>query len=130
YGTSPRGQDYLVIGHATLAQVAEVASAVKRLRPGDLVVLTVRRACSHPECRACRSGQQDYCYTGDFTERGIKEAHGFMTEFVVDHERYMNLVPPDLREVAVLTEPLTIAEKALAQVFWLMQDRKSTRLNS
>ena len=74
-------------------------------------------------CLACRSGHQDYCYTGDFRERGIKEAHGYMTEYVVDHERYMNLVPPDLREVAVLTEPLTIAEKALAQIFWLLQHR-------
>jgi len=112
-----------VIGHEALAEVVEVGSAVNRLKPGDLVVPTVRRPCSHPECLACRSGHQDYCYTGDFTERGIKEAHGYMTEFVVDHERYMNLVPPDLREVAVLVEPLTIAEKALAQVFWLMQHR-------
>ena len=46
-----------------------------------------------------------------------------MTEYVVDHERYLNLVPPDLREIAVLAEPLTIAEKALAQIFWMMQQR-------
>jgi len=46
-----------------------------------------------------------------------------MTEFVVDHERHMNLVPSDLWEMAVLVEPLTIAEKAMAQVFWLMQQR-------
>ena len=41
----------------------------------------------------------------------------------------MNLVPPDLREIAVLAEPLTIAEKALAQIFWMMQQRRhgSTR---
>ncbi|HEV2661583.1 MAG TPA: glucose 1-dehydrogenase [Ktedonobacteraceae bacterium] len=123
YGTPPQGSDYLVIGHEALAQVTEIGSAVNRLKPGDLVVPTVRRPCSHPECRACRSGHQDYCYTGDFTERGIKEAHGFMTEFVVDYERNMNLVPGDLREVAVLVEPLTIAEKAMAQVFWLMQHR-------
>jgi threonine dehydrogenase-like Zn-dependent dehydrogenase len=123
YGTPPPGYDYLVIGHEALAQVVEVGSAVSRLKPGDLVVPTVRRPCPHPECRACRSGHQDYCYTGDFTERGIKEAHGYMTEFVVDHERNMNLVPVDLREVAVLVEPLTIAEKAMAQVFWLMQHR-------
>lgn len=123
YGTPPQGSDYLVIGHEALAQVTEIGSAVSRLKPGDLVVPTVRRPCSHPECRACRSGHQDYCYTGDFTERGIKEAHGFMTEFVVDYERNMNLVPGDLREVAVLVEPLTIAEKAMAQVFWLMQHR-------
>lgn len=123
YGTPPQGDDYLVIGHESLAEVVEVGSAVDRLQVGDLIVPTVRRPCVHPECLACRSGHQDYCYTGDFSERGIKEAHGYMTEYVVDHERYMNLVPPDLREVAVLTEPLTIAEKALAQIFWLMQHR-------
>jgi threonine dehydrogenase-like Zn-dependent dehydrogenase len=32
-------------------------------------------------------------------------------------------VPPGLREIAVLAEPLTIAEKALAQIFWMMQNR-------
>jgi threonine dehydrogenase-like Zn-dependent dehydrogenase len=83
----------------------------------------VRRPCPHPGCLACRSGHQDYCYTGDFTERGIKEAHGYMTEYIIDHERNMILVPPDLREIAVLAEPLTIAEKALAQIFWTMQQR-------
>jgi threonine dehydrogenase-like Zn-dependent dehydrogenase len=46
-----------------------------------------------------------------------------MTEYVVDHERYMNVVPPDLREIAVLAEPLTIAEKALEQIFTMMQNR-------
>jgi threonine dehydrogenase-like Zn-dependent dehydrogenase len=39
-----------------------------------------------------------------------------MTEFVVDSERNMHVVPPELRDVAVLTEPLTIAEKAKEQV--------------
>src|SRR5262249_41300800 len=83
----------------------------------------VRRPCPHPGCLACRSGRQDYCYTGEFTERGIKEAHGYMTEYVVDHARYMTVVPPGLREIAVLAEPLTIAEKALEQIFAMMQDR-------
>jgi threonine dehydrogenase-like Zn-dependent dehydrogenase len=123
YGTPPPGDDYLVIGHEALAEVVKVGSAVTRLRPGDLVVPSVRRPCPHPGCLACRSGHQDYCYTGDFTERGIKEAHGYMTEYVVDQERYMIVVPQDLREVAVLAEPLTIAEKALEQIFWTMQKR-------
>ena len=87
------------------------------------MVPSVRRPCPHPGCLACRHGHQDYCYTGDFTERGIKEAHGYMAERVVEHERYLNLVPPDLREIAVLAEPLTIAEKALGQIFWVMQHR-------
>ncbi len=87
------------------------------------MIPTVRRPCPHPECRSCRSGHQDYCYTGDFTERGIKEAHGYMAEYVVDRERNLVLVPFGLEEIAVLTEPLTIAEKATAQVLWLMQHR-------
>ena len=123
YGTPPPGDDYLVIGHESVAEVAQAGSAVERFAPGDLVVPSVRRPCPHPGCLACRSGHQDYCYTGDFRERGIKEAHGFMAEYVVEHERNLNLVPPDLREIAVLAEPLTIAEKALGQLSWMMQQR-------
>lgn len=123
YGTPPPGDDHLVIGHESVAEIVDVGTAVKRLQPGDLVVPSVRRPCPHPGCLACRSGHQDYCYTGHFSERGIKEAHGYMTEYAVDHEHYMNLVPADLREIAVLAEPLTIAEKALAQIFWMMQQR-------
>ena len=112
-----------MIGHESLAEVVETGSAVERIQPGDLVVPSVRRPCSHSGCRACRSGHQDYCYTGEFRERGIKEAHGYMTEHVVDQERHLNLVSPDLQDIAVLTEPLTIAEKALSQIFWMMQQR-------
>ncbi|HVO32545.1 MAG TPA: zinc-binding dehydrogenase, partial [Elusimicrobiota bacterium] len=57
----------------------------------------------------------DFCYTGNFTERGIKGVHGYMTEYVVDDEKYMNVVPPSLRDVAVLLEPLTITEKAVLE---------------
>jgi threonine dehydrogenase-like Zn-dependent dehydrogenase len=123
YGTPPPGDDYLVIGHEAVAEVAQAGPAVERFAPGDLVVPTVRRPCPHPGCLACRSGHQDYCYTGDFRERGIKEAHGYMAEYVVELERHLNLVPPDLREIAVLAEPLTIAEKALGQLSWMMQQR-------
>ena len=116
YGTPPPGAAHLVIGHESLGQVVEVGAGVSRMRVGDLVVPMVRRPCPHATCRACRDGRQDFCFTGDFRERGIKEAHGFMTEQVVDDERYMNPVPAALRPFAVLVEPLTIAEKALEQV--------------
>jgi glucose 1-dehydrogenase len=122
YGTPPEGSPYLVIGHESLGEVIEIGSAVKTLKKGDLVVTMVRRPCDHPECVACRAGRQDFCYTGDFTERGIKGRHGYMTEYVVDDAKYMNLVPADLRDVAVLVEPLTIAEKAIEQL-WQVQSR-------
>ncbi len=122
YGTPPEGFDYLVIGHESLSEVVEVGAEVSRVKPGDLVVMTVRRPCPHSSCIACAEGRQDFCYTGDFTERGIKQRHGFMTEFVVEEERYLNPVPRELRDVGVLVEPLTIAEKSLEQL-WMIQQR-------
>jgi glucose 1-dehydrogenase len=122
YGTPPDGAGYLIIGHESLGEVVEVGSEVTRVKVGDLVVPMVRRPCVHDACIACRSDRQDFCYTGDFTERGIKGAHGFMAEFVVDDEKYMNPVPKALRDVAILVEPLTIAEKALTQI-WEVQQR-------
>src|SRR5262249_42349905 len=109
-------------GEEWLGEVVEVGPAVARVRPGDLVVPTVRRPCPQAACRACRNSRQDYCFTGDFRERGIKEAHGYMAEFVVEDEKYLNRVPAELRDVGVLVEPLTIAEKALAQI-WHVQKR-------
>ena len=122
YGTPPSGSEQLVIGHESLGEVVEVGPNVTRVKVGDLVVPMVRRPCPHDYCVACRSDHQDFCFTGDFQERGIKERHGFMAQFVVDDEKYMNPVPKEMRDVAVLVEPLTIAEKGLTQV-WQVQQR-------
>ncbi len=122
YGTPPEGSDHLILGHESFMQVLEVGSAVTRVRPGDYVVPTVRRPCPHAHCAACRAGRQDFCFTGDFSERGIQSAHGFMTERIVEDEQYLNVVPAALRELGVLVEPLTIAEKALIQL-WDIQKR-------
>src|SRR5437762_6415271 len=105
YGTPPPGFDYLVLGHESLGQVVEVGKDVQKLAPGDLVVTMVRRPCPHASCASCRHDRQDFCFTGDFTERGINKAHGFMTELVVDQAKYMHRIPPALREVGVLVEP-------------------------
>ncbi|HEX8634142.1 MAG TPA: glucose 1-dehydrogenase [Pyrinomonadaceae bacterium] len=122
YGMPPPNSPYLVLGHESLSEVVETGDGVTRLKAGDLVVASVRRPCPHETCVACRMGRQDFCVTGDFTERGIKERHGYLTEFVVDDERHMNALPAHLREIGVLVEPLTIAEKALAEV-WQVQKR-------
>jgi glucose 1-dehydrogenase len=124
YGTPPDDSDYLVLGHEALGEVTEVGPGVKRFRTGDLVVPTVRRPCPHDHCVSCRDARQDFCFTGDFTERGIKMVHGYMTEQFVEDEAHLNIVPRELRDVAVLVEPLTVAEKALAQV-WQVQQRLS-----
>ncbi len=121
YGTPPDGSDGLVIGHESLMEIVEIGSGVTGFKPGDLIVPMVRRPCPHDWCDPCRVGRQDFCVSGDFTERGIKQANGYMAEYVVEDQQYLNLVPPALREVAVLVEPLTIAQKALRQVHEIQQ---------
>jgi threonine dehydrogenase-like Zn-dependent dehydrogenase len=122
YGAPPAGFDYLVLGHESLGEVIGTGAGVKRLKPGDLVVPSVRRPCPHEYCAPCRADRQDYCSTGEFVERGIKAVHGYMAEYYVEEEKFLNLVPTELRDVAVMTEPLTIAEKGLQQV-WQVQQR-------
>jgi len=121
YGTPPPGSAYLIIGHESLGEVVAVGPQVTRVKVGDLAVPTVRRPCTDPSCIACRADRQDFCYSGQFTERGINQRHGYMTEFVVEEERYLNPVPAALRDVAVLVEPLTIAEKGVAQLKSIQQ---------
>ncbi|MEN9574793.1 MAG: Glucose 1-dehydrogenase [Verrucomicrobiota bacterium] len=122
YGAPPAGSDHLVLGHEALGEVVEVGAGVKHLKVGDLVVPSVRRPCPDVECRPCQIDRQDFCATWKFNERGINQHHGYMTEFFVDDEKNFVVVPKELRQFAVLAEPLTIAEKGLAQV-WAIQKR-------
>ena len=116
YGTPPDGSPYMVLGHESLGEVRDAGADVAGMRQGDLVVGIVRRPCGVVTCASCQAGRQDFCYTGKYVERGINKSHGFMTGLVVEDHNFLCVVPQDLREIAVLTEPLTIAEKALRQV--------------
>lgn len=115
YGTPPPDSDALVLGHEALCEVLEAGLDDRGLCAGDLVVPAVRLPCSVKSCAACSAGHQDFCQTGLHRERGIKDLHGFMGEFVVEEARYLHRVPSSIRNVAVLTEPLTIAEKGYLQ---------------
>jgi threonine dehydrogenase-like Zn-dependent dehydrogenase len=116
YGSPPPGSDHLVLGHEAVAEVVEIGPDVTQVRRGDLVVPTVRRPCPHRSCQPCRANRPDFCLTGDFVERGIKGAHGFLQEWVVEDERNLIPVPKKLADVAVLIEPLTVAAKAEEQL--------------
>jgi kynurenine formamidase/threonine dehydrogenase-like Zn-dependent dehydrogenase len=122
YGTPPPGSNELVIGHEALAEVVETGPEVTWARPGDLVVPTVRRPCRNPRCAACRQREQDFCMTGEFSERGILRADGFLCEYTIEGERFLVPVPRALERVAVLVEPITIAAKA-ADVFTTIHSR-------
>jgi kynurenine formamidase/threonine dehydrogenase-like Zn-dependent dehydrogenase len=122
YGTPPAGSTELVLGHEALSEVVEAGPEVAWARPGDLVVPTVRRPCKNPHCTPCRQERQDFCITGEFSERGIVRADGFLCEYAIEEERFLVPVPRVLEEVAVLVEPLTIAAKA-ADVFKTIHSR-------
>ena len=115
YGSPPAGSDHLILGHEALAEVVEAGPEATAVKAGELVVPTVRRPCPHRHCAPSRAHRQDFCVTGDFAERGIKEAHGFLQEYVVEEDEYLVHAHGQLAEVAVLTEPLSIAAKAAEQ---------------
>lgn len=114
YGEAPLGESFLIIGHEALGQVERIGARVGGVQPGDLVVATVRRPGGCPNCRA---GESDMCLDGDYTERGIKGRHGFMAEYYAEAPAHLVPVPPGFKAFAVLLEPLSIAEKAVAQAF-------------
>src|SRR5438105_167158 len=119
YGEAPPGSYVLVIGHEALSVIDAVGEGVQGFAPGDLVVSTVRRP---DECPNCQSGASDMCLFGNYTERGIKGAHGYMGEYYSEKPEFMVKIPPALRPFAVLLEPLSIVEKAVFQA-WKMQER-------
>jgi glucose 1-dehydrogenase len=112
FGTAPAGDDFLVIGHENLGRVAEVGANVPGgLRPGTLVVATVRR----PGRSIYDSiGLQDMT-TDEARERGINRLHGYLAEAYVDDAAFLVPLPDSLEPVGVLLEPLSIAEKGIRQ---------------
>ncbi len=124
YGRAPAGSPYLILGHENLGSVTEVANGVTGFSPGDLVVATVRRGCGR--CRFCLSNRSDFCETGEFTERGITGAHGYLADSFVEVPEYLVRVPPELRSVAVLLEPLSVVEKAVLMAQRVLDRKEPT----
>ena len=110
YGSPPPGQKRLVIGHESLGKVM-TAPADSGFTPGDLVVGIVRRPDPVP-CPCCAIGEWDMCRNGLYTERGIKEKHGFGAEHWRIEPEFAIKVEPELREVGILIEPASVLAKA------------------
>lgn len=113
YGQAPAGQDYLITGHESLGRVLESPDGT--LRTGDLVVAIVRRPDPVP-CLNCAAGEWDMCLNGQYTERGIKGAHGFLAERYTEDPRYLVRLPESLGTIGMLLEPCTVVEKAIDQI--------------
>ena len=124
YGDAPEGYDFLVTGHESFGRVLEVGPNVLGIEPGNYVVATVRRP---------GGSIYDWIGTYDMTtdetyfERGINLLHGYLTERYVDDQEYIVKVPATLKEVGVLLEPISIAEKGIEQAYEIQRRLKVWR---
>ena len=110
YGEAPVGSRRLVLGHESLASVIE-APPDSGFKAGDLIVGIVR----HPDpvpCVNCAAGEWDMCRNGLYTERGIRQAHGFAAERFRTEPEFAVRVERSLGLPAVLLEPTSVVAKA------------------
>ena len=110
FGLAPPGETRLVIGHESLGVVQE-APPDCGVRAGDHVVGIVRRPDPVP-CASCAIGEWDMCRNGRYTERGIKERHGFGSQFFRIEPEFVVKVDASLGVTGVLLEPASVVAKA------------------
>lgn len=124
YGAAPEGYSFLVIGHEGFGQVEAVGPNVTFLRPGDFVVATVRRPGTSLYDVI---GLQDMTTDSEYFERGINLRHGYLTEYYVEDEQFVVKVPQGLKDVGVLLEPMTVAQKGITQAYEIQRRVKVWR---
>ena len=114
YGWAPPGAERLVLGHESLGRVLQAPDG-SGFAAGDLVVGVVRRPDPVP-CPACARGEFDFCRNGRYSERGIKELHGYGSERWTVESDYAVKLDAALEPVGMLMEPTTIVAKAWDQI--------------
>ena len=114
YGWAPPGSQHLILGHESLGRVREAPAGVGFAK-GDLVAGIVRRPDPVP-CTACAQGAWDMCRNGQYTERGIKERHGYGSELFRVEPDFLLKIDPKLGVLGVLLEPTSVVAKAWEHV--------------
>ncbi len=120
YGWAPPGRERLILGHESLGRVIDPGYD-RTVQAGDLIVGIVRRPDPVP-CPSCAVGEWDMCRNGQYTERGIKELDGFMSERWRIEEGFFTKVDSSLGLLGVLLEPTTVVTKAW-ELVWDMRVR-------
>jgi len=106
YGAAPPGDDFLIIGHENFGVVEDVGPNVPdTIRPGGYVVASVRRP-----------GSSIYGKIGlqDFTTDDV----------YFEDSNFVFPLPETLREVGVLLEPTTVAEKGINHAYEIQRRLK------
>lgn len=110
YGWAPEGEERLILGHESLGRVVRAPEG-SGLEEGELVAGIVRRPDPVP-CPACAGGEWDMCRNGLYTERGIKQRHGYGAELWPLEPEYAIRIDPGLGLLGVLMEPSSVVAKA------------------
>ena len=121
YGRAPAGYDFLVTGHENFGRVEAVGPNVTEFKPGDYVVATVRR---RGHSIYDQIGTYDMTTDDVYYERGVNLLHGFLTAYYVDDPEYIVKVPDQLKDVAVVVEPLSVPEKGIIQAYEIQRRLK------
>jgi glucose 1-dehydrogenase len=118
YGWAPPDEEKLILGHESLGRVVDPGPT--GLVVGEHVAGIVRRPDPLP-CPNCAVGEWDMCSNGGYTERGIKQVHGFMAERWRIEPEYVVRVDKRLGMLGVLLEPTTVVAKAWQQILAIGQ---------
>ena len=100
----------LILGHESLGRVHDAPPG-----SGFATATSSSASCAGPipvPCANCAAGEWDMCRNGQYTERGIKELHGFGAERWRIEPDFAVKVDPALGHLGVLLEPASVVAKA------------------
>ncbi|MFU8866306.1 glucose 1-dehydrogenase [Natronococcus sp.] len=110
HGEVPPGEDRLVLGHEAVGVVEDPNGT--DLEEGEYVVPTVRRPPNGTN-EYFERGEPDMAREGEYLERGIVGAHGFMAEYFTSPAETLVPIPERLAHLGFLVEPISVSEKAV-----------------
>ncbi|MFC6767750.1 glucose 1-dehydrogenase [Natrinema soli] len=112
HGGVPDGDDRLILGHEAVGVVEDANGTA--LEHGQYVVPTVRRPPAGVETNDYfERGEPDMAPEGEYVERGIVGAHGFMAEYITSPYDCLVPISAELAPWGFLVEPISITEKAI-----------------
>lgn len=117
HGGYPEDESYQILGHEAVGVVEDPNDTA--LEAGDLVVPTVRRPPGNEPNEYFERNEPDMAPAGEYVERGIAGAHGYMAEYFTSPEAYLVDVPDTetFGRFGFLVEPISNSEKAIQHAF-------------
>ncbi|WP_435335245.1 glucose 1-dehydrogenase [Haloarchaeobius sp. TZWWS8] len=114
HGRFPNDDDHIVLGHEAVGVVTDPNGT--EWEEGDVVVPTVRRPPNGTN-QYFERGEPDMAPDGEYVERGIVGAHGFMSEYFTSPADCLVSLSRERAHLGFLVEPISISEKAFEHAF-------------